>query len=83
MRKTLPEALQEEMDRRGIKVHRRAAELIGTDPANFSRWMKGSEPEKVSEYPALMDFLHVDEDGLGGMIIEARMRTHAQELGER
>lgn len=82
MRKTLPEALQAEMDKRGMNQRQAAAE-IGTDPANFSRWMGGSEPKKVSEYPGLLKFLHTDQDGLGGMIIEARMRAHAREVGGR
>lgn len=81
MRKTLAEALEDEISKRRM-TQREAAAEIGTDPANLSRWLKGGDIS-ARFVRGLTDFLHVDQDQLGGSILEERIRKHAREIADR
>jgi transcriptional regulator with XRE-family HTH domain len=81
MRKSLAEALKEEIEARG-QTQREAAAEIGTDPANLSRWLKGGDFADEA-IPGLMSYLHADEEKLGGYLIQTRLRRHAREIADR
>ena len=66
------DAIREEVAQRGESLERVSTEL-GLIGNTLSRWSNGIEP-KAQHYPVLMEFLNVDQDELGALIIEDQIR---------
>jgi transcriptional regulator with XRE-family HTH domain len=66
---TLPAALRAEIKSRGI-TQADAADIIGASKANLTRWIKNGQAPRPENYDSLCEFLGVDMDRLGSLIIQ-------------
>ena len=66
---TLPAALRAEIEERGI-TQADAAVLLGASRANLTRWIKNGQAPRPENYEKLCEFLAVDLDRLGSLIIQ-------------
>ncbi len=78
---TLPDALRDEMARRGGITEREAARLMGVTETYVNRWIHGTMPQQKHVDP-LCDFLDISPEELSWMVMAERWRRQAERLDD-
>lgn len=68
----LADMLRARIDELGIS-DRAAADTMGVDPVNVSRWLSSTVP-KPEQHPALRQFLEVDDGTLARLLHDQKIR---------
>ena len=74
---TFPTALRQAIDSKGI-TQMRAAELLGTDRANISRWINEGVEPTAEFYDRLEEFLQVDDATLGALFLATKRARYGR-----